>query len=100
VGVINNKAYHYDPYGQLFYSFDGVSWTIENSTVPNFNGSLGVGRSYVGELENKVYHYNSYTSTLYSFDGTVWQALNSNTPSSIGGWLTDMGSTSFVGIAW
>jgi hypothetical protein len=100
VGVINNKAYHYDPYGQLFYSFDGVSWTIENSTVPNFNGSLGAGRSYVGELENKVYHYNSYTSTLYSFDGTVWEALNSNTPSSIGGWLTDMGSTSFVGIAW
>jgi hypothetical protein len=100
VGVINNKAYHYDPYGQLFYSFDGVSWTIENSTVPNFNGSLGTERSYVGELENKVYHYNSYTSTLYSFDGTVWEALNSNTPSSIGGWLTDMGSTSFVGIAW
>ena len=100
VGVINNKAYHYDPYGQLFYSFDGTSWTTENITVPNFNGSLGAGRSYVGVLENKAYHYNSYTSTLYSFDGAVWQAISTNTPSSIGGWLTDMGSTSFVGIAW
>jgi hypothetical protein len=64
----------------------------------NFNGSLGGARSYIGEINNKAYHYNVYDQTLHAFDGMNWTLIQSTVPSgNLGGWMTDMGSTSFFG---
>lgn len=93
LGVLNKKAYHFNPYTNEVYSFDGSTWILITTNTPDFNGSLG-SRSYLGVINDKSYHFNPYTGALYSFDDSDWTLINTSTPDFNG----SLGSRSYIGV--